>query len=203
MSATRLLVLGVVRVYGRAHGYQVRRELLSWAADRWANVKPGSIYHALRKAARDGLLAEIGTEEGDAGPERTVYQLTPDGETEFHVLLGNSLAYPSRGTEELSAAMTFLTALTRKQAIALLQYRIVALEGEHASAEHALESFTDIGKPEHVKELYRLWLSTGDARIAWTRQLVERLEAGAYTMADDSRESFGSPPANRDSGPRS
>ena len=47
MSATRLLVLGVVRMFGRAHGYQVRRELLTWSADEWANVQPGSIYHAL------------------------------------------------------------------------------------------------------------------------------------------------------------
>lgn len=193
MSATRLLVLGVVRAHGRAHGYQVRRELLSWAADRWANVKPGSIYHALKKAAKDGLLEAVATEEGDAGPERTVYQLTPDGETEFMVLLRNSLAEPARGIEALSAAVTFLTALTRKQAIALLRHRIVALEGERVSAEHSLETLTDIGKPEHVDELYRLWMAASEASIAWTTEFVERLEAGRYVLADDSAESFGSP----------
>lgn len=35
MSATRLLVLGGVRRSGRAHGYTVRRELLSWGSDEW------------------------------------------------------------------------------------------------------------------------------------------------------------------------
>ncbi|OLT29722.1 hypothetical protein BJF83_10045 [Nocardiopsis sp. CNR-923] len=35
MSATRLLVLGVVRMHGRAHGYRVGRELMSWGADAW------------------------------------------------------------------------------------------------------------------------------------------------------------------------
>lgn len=39
VAATRLLVLGVVRGYGRAHGYLVGTDLLGWEADRWANVK--------------------------------------------------------------------------------------------------------------------------------------------------------------------
>ncbi len=38
MSATRLLVLGVVRMYGQAHGYRVGRELMSWGVEEWANV---------------------------------------------------------------------------------------------------------------------------------------------------------------------
>ena len=48
MSVTRLLVLGAVRIFQPAHGYLVRRELLSWRVEEWANVQPGSIYHALR-----------------------------------------------------------------------------------------------------------------------------------------------------------
>ncbi|MFI6074577.1 hypothetical protein ACIA5C_23760 [Actinoplanes sp. NPDC051343] len=32
MSATKLLVLGIVHLSGGAHGYQVRSELQSWGA---------------------------------------------------------------------------------------------------------------------------------------------------------------------------
>jgi DNA-binding PadR family transcriptional regulator len=56
MSATRLLVLGIVRGYGRAHGYRVGNDLVSWGADEWANVKWGSIYHALRALTQSGFL---------------------------------------------------------------------------------------------------------------------------------------------------
>lgn len=52
VSATRLLVLGVV------HGYRVGADLLSWGAGQWANVKWGSIYHALRQATRAGFLRD-------------------------------------------------------------------------------------------------------------------------------------------------
>ncbi|NUT10617.1 MAG: PadR family transcriptional regulator, partial [Nonomuraea sp.] len=55
MSATRLLVLGVVRLHGRAHGYLVGSELESWEAGQWAGLRSGSIYHALRQLAKEGL----------------------------------------------------------------------------------------------------------------------------------------------------
>jgi hypothetical protein len=32
----------------RVHGYRVGHDPLSWGAGEWANVKWGSIYHALR-----------------------------------------------------------------------------------------------------------------------------------------------------------
>lgn len=187
-------MLGVVRMHGRAHGYQVRRELRTWAADAWANVQPGSIYHALKKLTRDGLLVEVGTDQSAAGPDRTVYELTPDGETEFFGLLGDALARPQRGTEELSAGVSFLTTLPRKQAVQLLRYRLTELEGQLATAERSVDTWVDLGKPAHVTELARLWVRSGEMNIGWTRELIERLERGEYQMADDSPDHFGAPP---------
>src|SRR5690606_2830766 len=56
VSVTRMMILGLVRWMQPVHGYDVRRELLSWSADKWANIQPGSIYHALRKLTEEGLL---------------------------------------------------------------------------------------------------------------------------------------------------
>lgn len=193
MSATRLLVLGVVRMYGQAHGYQVRRELLTWAADQWASVQPGSIYHALKKLAKDGLLADVGTEEG-AGPDRTAYRLTEDGETEFYLLLSRALTEPDRGQENLSAAITFMTTLPRQQVIGLLTYRVSQLESLTASARHGIEANAEMRKPDHVRELFRLWEFSGEAAIRWTRSLIDQLTAGEFVMADDSPDHFGHPP---------
>jgi DNA-binding PadR family transcriptional regulator len=82
MSATKLLVLGIVHLSGGAHGYQVRSELQSWRAEIWAKIKPGSIYHALKKAAADGLLTEH-AEPGNSGPERVLYRVTARGRDEI------------------------------------------------------------------------------------------------------------------------
>lgn len=194
MSATRLLVLGVVRSFGVAHGYQVRRELRTWSADTWANVQPGSIYHALKQMAKEGLLEQIDIEPGGTGPERTGYRLTEDGETEFQILLARSLSEvdgESPRVDVLSTGVTFLTCLPRKRAIGLLQHRITQLEGQHATVTGVLTRGTDWGHPEHVNELYRLWLGMIEASMTWTRGLIERLEAGEYVMADDAPDHFG------------
>ena len=201
MSATRLLVLGVVRMYGRAHGYQVRRELLTWSADKWANVAPGSIYHALKKMAREKLLEEV-TEGGDdgndgaRGPDRTAYQLTPDGETEFQLLLAKSLSESDETTQSsyrLVAGVTFLPALPRARAISLLRHQITELRGRRAGAADLLENGTDWGQPPHVDELYRLWVTMLDGMLSWLHGLVSRLESGEYVMADDPGTAFGTP----------
>jgi hypothetical protein len=87
MSATRLLVLGAVRIFQPIHGYDLRRELMSWHADEWANISFGSIYFALKKMTADGLLEEVDTGRSGGRPEKTRYRLTAAGETEFQSLL--------------------------------------------------------------------------------------------------------------------
>jgi DNA-binding PadR family transcriptional regulator len=199
VSATRLLVLGVVRMYGRAHGYQVRRELLTWSADKWANVAPGSIYHALKKMAKDKLLEEVSTDadEGEArGPDRTAYQLTPDGETEFQLLLATSLSEADESTQgsyRLVAAVTFLPTLPRARAISLLAHQITQLRGRRATAQDLLDRGSDWGQPAHVEELYRLWVTMFDGMLTWLEGLVSRLQSGEYVMADDPGTAFGEP----------
>ena len=68
-----MLVLGVVRTFQPVHGYDVRRELVSWHAEEWAQVAPGSIYNALKSLTRDGLLEMVGTDQVGGRPERTTY----------------------------------------------------------------------------------------------------------------------------------
>ncbi len=91
MSSTQLLVLGVVRTSQPVHGYDVRRTLLTWRADEWATVNPGSVYHALKALTRDGFLRIAETSRRGSRPERTTCELTTDGETEFLTLLRESL----------------------------------------------------------------------------------------------------------------
>ena len=38
MSTTRMLVLALVRWLEPVHGYEVRRELVSWNVEEWANI---------------------------------------------------------------------------------------------------------------------------------------------------------------------
>jgi DNA-binding PadR family transcriptional regulator len=177
VSATRLLVLGVVRGYGRAHGYRIGNDLLAWGADEWANVKWGSIYHALRSLTDGGLLLDH-----DDVPGRTEYELTERGEAEYMKLLRDALRRPQPRPDLLGAALAMLPSLRRTEAVALLRERLAALEAARDKAHAQAEALVD---PPHVQELFGLWEHNAGGSAEWTRGLIERLEAGAYPMAGD------------------
>lgn len=177
MSATRLLVLGVVRGYGRAHGYLVGNDLMSWGAGEWANVKWGSIYHALKQLAKEGCL-----NDESVPPGRTDYELTEKGETEFQRLLRDSIRRPESRPDMIGAGLALLPSLARDQAVSLLKERLAALEAKRDEARGQVEAWQ---RPPHVKELYGLWLHSAECGVAWTRGVIERLEGGAYPMAGE------------------
>ncbi|GAB3870894.1 hypothetical protein GCM10029964_006230 [Kibdelosporangium lantanae] len=209
MSATRLLVLGVVRMRGEAHGYQVRQDLAMWAADRWANVKPGSIYHALKKLAADGALEAVHTEESPQGPDRVVYRITRQGEGDFFYQLNSAISDVNTGQTMFNAALPFFTTLDRATLLFLLRSRIRQVEGQIATSEFLNESTMiaenpdEIGKPAHVREMFRYWSASLVGVLDWLRDLVARLEAGEYVLADDSPTAFGMPPPTDERGPPS
>ncbi|MEU6007348.1 MULTISPECIES: PadR family transcriptional regulator [unclassified Streptomyces] len=186
MSAIRLLVLGAVRQHGRAHGYQVRGDLEYWGAHEWSNAKPGSIYHALKQMAGQGLLQAHETAPSTAGgPPRTEYEITDAGTEEYFRLLREALVSYGQKADVQSAAIGFLVDLPRAEAIALLEERIRRIEQWRTSVT---EHYVPEDGPEqlgHIGEIMNLWVHTADSDAAWTRGLIGRLERGAYTFAGE------------------
>lgn len=184
MTATRLLILGAVRGRGIAHGYQVRRDLESWSVDLWGSLKQGSIYHGLNRLHDQGLLREETGTESPAGPARTEYSLTAAGEREFTALLEASLSSAEDSLTGAIAGIGFMTALPRDRVLILLRDRLQAHREKRARVVGEYERSPDADWQHHV-EAIRLWASTADSAIAWTQELIGRLEGGAYTMAGE------------------
>ncbi|WP_030972282.1 PadR family transcriptional regulator [Streptomyces sp. NRRL S-1824] len=186
MSAIRLLVLGAVRQHGRAHGYQVRNDLEYWGAHEWSNAKPGSIYHALKQMAKQGLLVAHETAPSIAGgPPRTEYEITERGTEEYLALLRAALTAYDQKMDVLSAGIGFIVDLERSEAVALLKERVAGLAGWRASVT---EYYTPEDGPEslgHIGEIMNMWVHSADAGAEWTRGLIARIEGGAYTFAGE------------------
>ena len=164
MSVTRLLVLGVVRIFEPAHGYLVRRELLSWQVEEWANVKPGSIYNALRTLTRDGLLLE---EEapiaiGGTGPAaRATYRLTPEGQSEFFRLERRRCGSLHPGEPGwLLAGLSFWFTLSREEVLAALAARRAQLKSRLAGTPYLVQEVDESDKPRHVASTSTSWRRT-------------------------------------------
>ncbi|MFE4399796.1 PadR family transcriptional regulator, partial [Kitasatospora sp. NPDC056808] len=166
--------------------YQVRNDLEYWGAHEWSNAKPGSIYHALKQLARQGLLLAHETAPSTAGgPPRTEYSVTGEGEEEFFRLLRAALTGYDQKPDLLAAALGFLVDLERDEAVALLRERLRSIEEWRRSVT---EYYTPEAGPEsigHIGEIMNLWVHSADTGAEWTRGLIARVEAGAYTFAGE------------------
>ena len=190
MSATRLLVLGAVHILQPAHGYLVMRELSTWKVDEWANLKPGSIYNALRSLTKGGLLTEV-REEGGSGGGKSVYRLTPDGDIEFERLVRQALweLHPW-DPAMLPAGISFWTVLTREEvlgALAARQTQITAWLSANVYAEDGIRRSPTT--PDHVIEHFRLAGSRMRGELEWTEGAARRVKDGEYAFRG---EDFGS-----------
>jgi DNA-binding PadR family transcriptional regulator len=186
MSTTRLLLLGVVRIFQPAYGYQLRRELLTWNVQQWANINPGSIYTGLRTLAKHGFLEELAEGKGYK-PGRTSYKLTADGETEYFTLLRQAL-WTVDGFQpgQMQAALSFLWSLKRDEVVAALESRIVQLEQhEKAAPFHERQILQDPGTPNHVVEMFRIADARNRGELEWTRSFRDRVLAGEYSFAGE------------------
>ena len=76
--SVRHAVLGLLAQHPR-HGYELRAafEALAGGEENW-EVKPAQIYTTLVRMEQAGLVAEQSVEQ-DAGPEKRIYAITPEG----------------------------------------------------------------------------------------------------------------------------
>ncbi|MFE3541503.1 PadR family transcriptional regulator [Nocardia sp. NPDC059177] len=186
MSAIRLLVLGAVRQHGRAHGYQVRNDLEFWGAHEWSNAKPGSIYHALKQMAKQGLLVEHEVAPSTVGgPPRVEYEINDKGTEEYFALLRQALTSYDQKMDMLSAGIGFLVDLPRDDAVALLEQRITGLTRWRASVTEYYTPEEGPGQLGHIGEIMNMWVHSADSEAAWTRGLIERIRQGAYVFAGE------------------
>ncbi|MFD0782857.1 PadR family transcriptional regulator [Micromonospora azadirachtae] len=174
-----MMILGLVRWMQPVHGYDVRRELLSWSADKWANVQPGSIYHALRKLTEEGLLRAVATEQVGGRPARTTYEITEKGQEEFESLLRGLWWELNEPADPFAAAFSFLPALPRDEAAAALRNRAILLRAGMAWMRTSLESdWLRDTKPVHVGWMFELWTARAEAEAAWCERIAERIDSG-------------------------
>jgi DNA-binding PadR family transcriptional regulator len=186
MAPTRLLVLGAIRVLQPVHGYQVRRELVSWRLEETTNVKPGSIYGAIRTLERDGAIAVHGHAGGNGRPDRTTYVITAEGEKEFQLLLREAWWTVKAPTEPLIPALALMPFMPREELTRAMQARISGLESQLEAMAFMRATIrdgatgADSRMPEHVREIFDFLTARARGELDWSRELQRRLRAGAY-----------------------
>jgi DNA-binding PadR family transcriptional regulator len=179
MSATRLLILGALRFMQPAHGYSIRRELESWSAEDWANIAYGSIYFALNKLTEEGMVAVDETEQEGKRPARTTYVVTEAGEIEFQRLLRDFWWNYKSPIDPFMVAVAFMDQLPRDELVGALRHHTAAARLAVESLERQIAApIENDYKPRHVAEMPRLMIARLESEVAWTEDVIAKIERG-------------------------
>ncbi|WP_242530381.1 PadR family transcriptional regulator [Nocardioides aromaticivorans] len=175
---TRMLLLGAVALFEPVNGYQIRRELLSWSVDDWANLNPGSIYNGLATLTRQGQL--VRHDLADGGRDVAVYEISDEGRLELERLVTAGLEEVSVADRKgFSAAFGLLPLVPPDRALRSLVRRRVALE--EVVARLAQPPGPDAAPP-HALRGVMLWLDLAVAELAWLRETIEEMRAGRLQL---------------------
>ncbi|HKD59341.1 MAG TPA: PadR family transcriptional regulator [Terracidiphilus sp.] len=162
------------------HPYQMQRLLRHRHKDEILALKRGSLYHAIGRLARGGLITAKSTERDGRRPERTTYAISPAGRKEFTRVLRQIIAAPRRESSEFMAAMSFLVYLTPAEALPRLEERSTRLEheiGTRVSGNAAAATF--VQRINLIESEYLIAMLK--AELSWVRGLIREISAGDLT----------------------
>lgn len=159
------------------HPYQMQRLLHLRHKDELLALKRGSLYHAIRRLAREGLIEVEKTVREGNRPERTSYRLTPAGLKAFLDGLRKVLATPRRESSECMAAMSFLVHLNPPEARQFLGQRDKNLTREISQLTAGLAAASErVERINLIESEYLLAMLR--AERAWVRKLTREIGDG-------------------------
>jgi DNA-binding PadR family transcriptional regulator len=179
----RLLILGILKRRGSAHGYRMYRDLAEWRVETWTVIRPGSIYHALTQMEKQGLIKETtSTADKKLGPSKIEYKLTATGAVEFIHLLETALQ--DINLVELSVGIAFMEYLPRQKVIDLLEHRQGA-QKQIPKFLNTLPTEDTPTIPARHPELIRIWADSYTDAAASTNKLIKAIQSGKYTFKNE------------------
>lgn len=188
-------VLGLLQD-GPLHGYELRKQL----GRRLGGLRAfsyGSLYPALRRLVRAGLIAETTDPDGTAWSRRgrRVYRITGDGKERFAEILDE--AGPQAWDDgSFGVHLAFFSRTPVATRIRILEGRRRTVE-ERRDGLRAVLGRTGEQIDRYTRELHRLGLESSEREVRWLNELI------ASERAEQRDETTSGSGAGTDTGPRS
>jgi DNA-binding PadR family transcriptional regulator len=174
------LALAVLELLAEApmHPYEMKQKMHERGHERAISVKAASIYDAVERLAKAGLIVPVETNREGRRPERTIYRLTSAGAEELDSWLHQLLEEPSREYPRFGAALMFFGALRFKdEAIKVLGRRAAAIEVQIAASEAMIRMAPkDLPRLFAIEEEYAQAMRK--AELEWLRHTIAELADG-------------------------
>jgi DNA-binding PadR family transcriptional regulator len=161
-------------------------EMRERGKDHSIKINWGSLYTVVQNLEKHGLIAAAGTSRQGRHPERTIYEITPEGRDELTDWLEELLAVPEREYTRFEAALSLVGILPPDRVAHLLRQRARVLDATIAGDEASLARLSDtLPRVFLVEAEYRVALAK--AELGWTNALLDDLDQGTLDGLEDWR----------------
>ena len=162
------------------HPYQMQHLLRFRHKAEILVLRRGSLYHAIARLMRAGLIAVKKTEREGKRPERTTYRMTPGGLTAFLKQLRKIVATPRRESSECMAAMSFLVHLNPEESCQYLKQRAQSLEMEIRQRSSGIAAAsTHVARINLIESEFLVAMLK--AELTWVGRLEKEIRSGKLT----------------------
>lgn len=171
------------------HGYELRKRLANLAG-AYCAFSYGSLYPALRRLLRAGLIIE---ESPGSSPEdrparswgrrgKRVYELTAEGKERFAELLaeGGPEAWDDDG---FGVHMAFFSRTPAEARMRILEGRRRRVEERREGLRAALARAGE-QIDRYTRELHRMGLESSDREVRWLNELIDHERAEQLGLSD-------------------
>jgi DNA-binding PadR family transcriptional regulator len=163
---------------GPMHPYEMHQTMRTRHTDRIVKLKAGSLYHAVERLERLGLVQVAETSRAGRRPERTVYALTEAGEKAFAEQVADLLAVPAEEFPAYTLAVGLSPSLDRATVLGELRRREDEVTRQVAADRAAVERLERMELPARYWLDVRLTLAMREAELAWTTDLIAQIDSG-------------------------
>jgi len=124
------------------HPYEMQRLMVARGDDRVVRVQRGSLYPAVERLERAGLVEADTVERSGKRPERTVYRITDEGRRTGVAWITEMMSRVKDEFPEFGSAMSFVAMLDSKETAAALSRRRAQLSGQVEEYQSTVEYLT-------------------------------------------------------------
>ena len=157
----RTLCLGILSLR-EATGYEIRKMVEKGAFSHFIDASYGSIYPALARMLKEGLVRVRTEDDGSGRPPRKVYTITEKGRAELQRALNTDPA-PDKFKSEFLFQMLFLERIDPEHLAVIYDAYIEEQEAELRDIEKASDELPDHPGTRFVRDYGRTMLSTAIA----------------------------------------
>lgn len=160
------------------HAYRMQKLIKQWGKDKVVNVRQrASVYQALERLLRLGLIKVRETVQSETRPDRTIYAITKLGRATATEWLREMLTAVGEDFPEFPAALSMLVMLKPADSRKQLEIRVKAIREELKKLEEDRRAAGDLPRLFLLEDEYRAALLKSE--LKWLEAVIADLRKGS------------------------